>query len=635
MLSTARLSLRNVRIANKLYLGFGFVLAMLAIIIVIGVVTVAGVRERLQQSEAALAFQSSLTEAADARVKYLLTSDEGYIALNEHYLKTMGEQIQEARALNWSDDHAAALDAMVPAQKEYRARRQEMVTRNQETRQVREQWSQTEQVIADVYAQLAQRLDTALAAQSYEYGEDLPLLAVTAAGLERQYLYVRYLLQTLVAERTRNAEMAFIDANETLARHTKELGAQLPTWDRELTATLADQLQVYKTQAMRYMPAREASELAFGDMDGAADQLNGLTRTLYVDAVRTIGQMFEASMRGMQAFAIVALVLGAIMAWLIARQITRPLAVTVDVAKRIADGDLTGEFEVDRRDELGQLLQAMQTMQSFLARTVTSVRQGVEEINAGAREIASGNADLSARSEAQAASLEQTAASMEELASTVKSNADNARQASTLAENASDVARRGGESAQHMVETMRDIADSSRQIADIIGVIESIAFQTNILALNAAVEAARAGEQGKGFAVVATEVRSLAQRSAGAAKEIKELIGASVERVDAGSAQVTAVANTTDEIVAAVRRATDIMQEISAASVEQAAGIEQVNQAVGQMDAGTQQNAALVEQAAAASASLESQAAQLLQAVAIFKLRASFVADMGYAEQPA
>ena len=290
------------------------------------------------------------------------------------------------------------------------------------------------------------------------------------------------------------------------------------------------------------------------------------------------------------------------------------------IAMRIADGDLTGSVDVSDEDKRS-LLYAMQRMQDSLTRTVTQVRRGVDEINVGSKEIAAGNTDLSSRTEQQASSLEETAASMEQLASTVKQNADNARQANQLAASASEVAERGGSAVSEVVETMQAISASSTKISEIVSVIDGIAFQTNILALNAAVEAARAGEQGKGFAVVAGEVRSLAQRSAQAAKEIKTLIEDSVSKVATGSQQVERAGNTMQEIVASVKRVTDIMGEISAASEEQSNGIDQVNRAVSQMDEVTQQNAALVEQAAAAAGSLEEQAGQLSKAVSVFKLR--------------
>jgi len=316
----------------------------------------------------------------------------------------------------------------------------------------------------------------------------------------------------------------------------------------------------------------------------------------------------------------VALLLSVLAAWAITRSITRPLAQALTVANTVAAGDLTSRIEVTTHDETGQLLQALKTMNENLARTVGTVRVGTDTIAVAAAEVAAGSHDLSIRTEQQAAALEEAASSMEELTATVRQNADNARQANVMAGLASSVASRGGDVIEQVVGTMDGINASSNKINDIIGVIDGIAFQTNILALNAAVEAARAGEQGRGFAVVAGEVRNLAQRSAAAAREIKGLIQDSSGKVAEGGKLVAQAGQTMREIVDSVRSVTDIMTEISAASVEQTAGIEQINQAVAQMDEGTQQNAALVEEAAAAATSMREQAALLAQAVAVFQI---------------
>ena len=311
---------------------------------------------------------------------------------------------------------------------------------------------------------------------------------------------------------------------------------------------------------------------------------------------------------------------GAALSLFFVRSITGPVNDAVKVARSVADGNLAVEVPVLGTNELGQLMLALSDMRAHLEQVVSSVMHGSESVATASAEIAQGNNDLSNRTEQQASALEQTAASMEELGSAVNQNADNARQANQLAQNASTVAVRGGEVVGQVVHTMRDINASSRKIADIIGVIDGIAFQTNILALNAAVEAARAGEQGRGFAVVASEVRSLAGRSADAAKEIKALINASVERVEHGTALVDQAGNTMTEVVNAIKRVTDIMGEISSASSEQSVGVAEVGAAVSQMDQVTQQNAALVEQMAAAASSLKSQAQELLTTVAVFQL---------------
>ncbi|MBP3982194.1 MCP four helix bundle domain-containing protein [Acidovorax sp. JG5] len=340
------------------------------------------------------------------------------------------------------------------------------------------------------------------------------------------------------------------------------------------------------------------------------------------------GQRAESTAAAVQRDVLIAGVLAIGLAIFLAiaiiRSITRPLAQAVQAADSVAGGDLSGQIVVQSKDETGYLLSALQRMQQSLVNTVSAVRSNAEGVASASAQIASGNNDLSSRTEQQASALEETAASMEELASTVRQNADNARQANQLAMTASTVAEQGGEVVAEVVETMKGINASSNKIADIISVIDSIAFQTNILALNAAVEAARAGEQGRGFAVVASEVRSLAGRSAEAAKEIKGLITASVERVEQGTLLVDKAGATMTEVVASIRRVTDIMGEISAASSEQSAGVAQIGEAVMQMDQATQQNAALVEEMAAAASSLNAQAGELVQSVSVFRLDARF-----------
>ena len=322
-----------------------------------------------------------------------------------------------------------------------------------------------------------------------------------------------------------------------------------------------------------------------------------------------------------------ALAIAAIVAYSITRSITRPMDTALRFAQSVAQGDLSGHIESESSDETGQLLRTLVEMNDNLAHIVGQVRSGTDSIAAASGEIALGNLDLSSRTEEQASSLEETASSMEELASTVKQNSDNAREANGLTQSAAAVAVRGGTVVSDVVKTMASINESSQKIVDIISVIDGIAFQTNILALNAAVEAARAGEQGRGFAVVAAEVRVLAQRSASAAKEIKDLIGNSVEKVHLGSNLVDRAGATMSEIVASVQHVTHVMEEIATASIEQNAGIEQINQAIAEMDTVTQQNAALVEQAAAAAQAMQDQAATLAKLVSKFVLSSNAASD--------
>ncbi len=409
----------------------------------------------------------------------------------------------------------------------------------------------------------------------------------------------------------------------------------------QLTAEEVKLAEEFSTNRKKYggqglMPAVAA--LTGHDFQQAGEILQGAMRETYppvrasVEAIIKLqldiakGKFEAAQSRFtlVRNISIAVIVFGVLLAafiglWLI-RAISGPLNEAVRIARSVAAGDLTHRIEVQSNDETGQLMQAMKDMNDSLVNIVSQVRTGTETMAVASREIASGNADLSNRTESQASSLEETASSMEELTSTVKQNAENARQANQLVSTTADIAVKGGQVVGQVVDTMASIKESSRKIADIIGVIDGIAFQTNILALNAAVEAARAGEQGRGFAVVASEVRNLAQRSAGAAKEIKALIEDSVGKVDNGGKLVDEAGKTMGEIVSSVKRVTDIMSEIAGASLEQSSGIEQINQAITQMDDMTQQNAALVEEAAAAAESLQDQAGQLAQAVSVFKL---------------
>ena len=370
----------------------------------------------------------------------------------------------------------------------------------------------------------------------------------------------------------------------------------------------AKQLVVTKVRAL-YQPVGEGIELLNNhQLDSAKQEYENA----YSRSVNTRNLAIVATIAG--------LCLLAWISFITLRAITRPLDTAVKLARAVAEGDLTQRIDVHSTNEIGQLMQALKDMNDSLVKVVSQVRTGTDTVATASGQIAAGNLDLSSRTEEQASSLEETASSMEELTSTVKQNAENARQANQLVVATADVAVRGGQVVGQVVDTMSSIEESSRKIADIISVIDGIAFQTNILALNAAVEAARAGEQGRGFAVVAAEVRNLAQRSAGAAKEIKGLIEDSVGKVDAGGKLVDEAGKTMDEIVISVKRVTDIMSEIAAASQEQSTGIEQVNQAIGQMDDVTQQNAALVEEAAAAAESMQDQAAKLAAAVGVFKL---------------
>ncbi len=397
---------------------------------------------------------------------------------------------------------------------------------------------------------------------------------------------------------------------ESVSKRAAYIGFRVAALKLKADGQNAQALQLVDT---KLVPALEAYDTTIKNM--VSHQKTNIDKS-----VASIAATYQSGLIALLSLTVIALVTGSLLAWWLTVGITRPLRQAVKVAETVATGDLNSRIEVATTDETGQLLQALKDMNDSLAKVVGEVRQGTDTIATASSQIAAGNMDLSSRTEEQASALEQTAATMEELTSTVKQNADNARQANQLAVSASEVALKGGSVVSQVVQTMGAINTSSKKIVDIIGVIDGIAFQTNILALNAAVEAARAGEQGRGFAVVAAEVRNLAQRSAAAAKEIKTLINDSVEKVGEGSQQVANAGKTMEEIVSSVKRVTDIMAEIAAASREQTSGLEQINQAITQMDQVTQQNAALVEEAAAASASLQEQAGGLSQVVSVFKL---------------
>jgi methyl-accepting chemotaxis protein len=449
-----------------------------------------------------------------------------------------------------------------------------------------------------------------------------------------------------VARATRN--MLLVQKPEEVKKEADRITAMREA-NTKLMASLADSIHAPESRALFAKTTEARAEyaksldqlsktIADNNIEASAELLMGSMRTSqgnYMAALEKLIEFEEGLMNQskketksdidtLKFSIVVCLVLSiacaVFMGLWITRSITGPIREAVDVSQAVAKGDLTHPITAHGNNETGQLLHALRDMQNSLAGIVQSVRQGSDMVSTASAEIAQGNNDLSARTESQASSLEETAASMEQLSGTVKQNAVSAREANQLAANASMVAQNGGEVVGQVVHTMREINESSRKIADIISVIDGIAFQTNILALNAAVEAARAGEQGRGFAVVASEVRALAGRSAEAAKEIKSLITASVEKVEHGTTLVDQAGTTMTEVVSSIRRVTDLMGEIDSASNEQALGVAQVGEAVSQMDQVTQQNAALVEEMAAAASSLKTQAQELVQTVAVFKL---------------
>ncbi len=477
----------------------------------------------------------------------------------------------------------------------------------------------------------------------YDYANGLAARATVAAHIEaavdRRAIAARNLVLISQSEDPAAERAKVMAAHEDAVEHVKRLQEMLAKATntteegRKLAKDIADVEAAYGPVALKIVDLalrgeREAAiTMMNNDCRPLLDKLMAATNA-FAEASQKRGQHLREEAAAQSRAQEITLWIGSLLAalyatisgWRLTRSITHPLSHAVAVADHIADGRLNNTVRVQRQDEIGHLLQALQRMQDSLSNTVRSVRQGSQSVATASAEIAQGTMDLSSRTESQASSLEETAASMEELGSTVQHNASSAAQANQLAQQASSVALQGGETVAKVVETMQGITASSHKIVDIISVIDGIAFQTNILALNAAVEAARAGEQGRGFAVVAGEVRTLAQRSSEAAREIKQLITESVERVEQGASLVNHAGTTMDEVVTSIRRVSDIVAEISAASREQSAGVSQVGEAVMQMDTATQQNAALVEEMSAATASLNMQAQDLVRAVAVFQL---------------
>ncbi|KVZ97933.1 methyl-accepting chemotaxis protein [Burkholderia territorii] len=447
-----------------------------------------------------------------------------------------------------------------------------------------------------------------------------------------------------------DVQQAHKDVQDRLAKLKDVMANATDTTDRarELVAEIVRVEASYGPVALNIVGLAQAGKKdeATADIDNrcrpllaqlvrATDAYATYTREREAQIAQAFADRYAAERNVLLAICAVAIVIAVGGGLWLTRKITAPIVAAVEVARTVANGDLGSRISVSGNDETRDLLDALHTMNARLIDIVGRVRDSSNSIAHAVGEIASGNLDLSQRTEEQAASLQETAATMEEFTSTVRLNAENAQQASTLAANASDVALRGSSVVGRVVETMTEIGNSSSKIADITGIIEGIAFQTNILALNAAVEAARAGEQGRGFAVVASEVRSLAQRSSTAAKEIKELISASVQTIQAGSALAGEAGETMSDVTRAVARVTDIMGEIAAASAEQSRGIDQVNLTITQMDQTTQQNAALVEQAAAASKSLEAQGRDLSETVSAFRMPAGQQAMSAHARKHA
>ena len=602
--------MNNLKVGTKLGLGFGLVLLIAATITAAGMLKFNDISHRAEKVDFSNQMNALLNDARLSRTLYQLNYDPAYLKQNQDKIAELSQLIAQSKEkLEWDAASQANLDQVPVKIHEYQqaqAAFKEAVDRKDA---VRASWnlSETESVVTRLQDQL--RVEDAD-----------PSIRLSLAEVVQKLISVRYNVRGLLLSINKESEAKLLKSiDDTHASATKLNALLLPNQQATL-APLMSALATYKSHVVAYMPAYEDEQKNSQLLSVKAAEMNTLVAKIFKNELDNTHRDISNAQTVMMVITLVVMLAGIIIAWRITRQIAQPLRDTLKTAEAIAQGDLTSAHPTTRRDELGMLMNAVSAMSQNLSTMIYEIRSGVSQVSHAAAEIAAGNTDLSSRTEQQAAAVEETAASMEELSATVKQNADNAHHASKLASEASGTATLGGKQVGEVVDTMQQISGSSKRIAEITSVINGIAFQTNILALNAAVEAARAGEQGRGFSVVASEVRTLAQRSAQAAKEIEGLIAESVERVSTGAKLVENTGRTMQDIVKSVSHVRDIMGEIVSVSDEQSRGISQISQAIVEMDSTTQQNAALVEQSSAAADSLEDQAATLTQAVSVFRL---------------
>jgi methyl-accepting chemotaxis protein-2 (aspartate sensor receptor) len=602
--------IENLKVGTKLGLGFGLVLIIAMVIATVGMVKFKDINDRAEKVDFSNQMNTLLNEARISRTLYQLNYDPDYLARNQHSIAELQKLVESAKGrLVWDTKSQTNFDQVPVKIQEYNQAQAAFKKAVAEKDAVRKSWnlSETEDVV--------QRLQEQLRVEDAD-----PVIRLSLANVVQRLISVRYYVRGLLLKMDKESEQTLLKAIDDTQANANKLNALLLPNQQETLAPLMSALATYKSRIVAYMPAYQQEQQNSQVLSVKAAEMNTLVSNIFKNELDNTHRDISRALMLMAIIALVALFIGALIAWRITRQITHPLRATLVTAELIAKGDLTAAQSTPRRDELGMLMNAVAGMSQNLRNMIYEIRMGVSQVSHAASEIAAGNTDLSSRTEQQAAAVEETAASMEQLSSTVKQNAENAHHASKLAADASQTATLGGKQVGDVVVTMQQISGSSKRIAEITSVINGIAFQTNILALNAAVEAARAGEQGRGFSVVASEVRSLAQRSAQAAKEIEGLIAESVERVNTGSKLVENTGRTMQDIVQSVTHVRDIMGEIASASDEQSRGIAQISLAIVEMDSTTQQNAALVEQSAAAADSLEDQSRVLTNAVSVFRL---------------
>ena len=600
----------NLKVGTKLGLGLGFILLIAVVISAVGMIKFKSIDQRAEKVDFSNQINTLLHDARLNRTLYQLNYDPVYLQKNQQLIGQVEQLLQESKGkMSWEPKNQANLDQVPVKINEYKQAQAAFKHAVDEKDAVRKSWnlSDTEDIL--------KRLQEQLRVEDVD-----PSIRMSLSEVIQKLISIRYYVRGLLLSPTAASEVPLMQAIDDTKANATKLNALLLPNQQETLAPLMNALASYKTHVLAYLPAVEREKATSQVMAVKANDMNSLVANIFKNELDSTHADIRKAMMLMGIITLAVLVIGTLFSWHITRQLTHPLRATLATAELIAKGDLTAAQTTARRDELGMLMNAVAGMSQNLRNMIYEIRTGVGQVSHAAAEIAAGNTDLSSRTEEQAAAVEETAASMEQLSSTVKQNAENAHHASKLASDASQTATLGGKQVGDVVLTMQQISSSSKRIAEITSVINGIAFQTNILALNAAVEAARAGEQGRGFSVVASEVRTLAQRSAQAAKEIEGLIAESVERVNTGAKLVESTGRTMQDIVQSVTNVRDIMGEIASASDEQSRGITQISQAIVEMDSTTQQNAALVEQSAAAADSLEEQSRLLTEAVSVFRL---------------
>ncbi|EOL9014110.1 methyl-accepting chemotaxis protein [Cronobacter malonaticus] len=597
---------KNLSVAAKLFGGFSVLVGVIIISSAINIKQLSAISEHAHKEQLVNLINNDLNTARRNRLIYQLSHDEKAALENLNAINKMAEKIKEGDKFNWEQDAGVLFEALGSRVKEYSEARSNFISlESASIEQSKNVLAATQQPVFDEVTKTLRNSET----------------------LSKSSANMLYILEKIRSDAGVIVSSRGVSGQQQFTTDTQQALALLASVNSDTTSPLAGSVTALQSAFNTLASAVDAYSLALKNAKGGADNMTAFADKLN-SATAELAQLQADKSSAKIAHviyivlivALCSVVIGLFIAWLITRQMTSQIRYNLSVAERIAAGDLTAEIEANSTDELGRLSAAMATMNLRLRELITQIKESVVYVASASSQISIGNTDLASRTEEQSAAVVETAASMEELTSTVKRNADNAREASTLAHTAAQNARSGGQIVWDVVETMQNITDSSNKIKDIITVINGISFQTNILALNAAVEAARAGEQGRGFAVVAGEVRTLASRSAQAAKEIESLIQESVNRVSSGSAMVNQAGETMKDIVSSVEGVSGIMTEISHASDEQSRGIDQISKAVSELDSTTQQNAALVQESSAAAASLEQQAGELSQLISRFKL---------------